>query len=140
MTSPLPSAIAERLHAELEAVRTVRRAVRRCLDAIAGSSLEKQGCNGEAIAVALAAHLAPLTVAALPEAAKPVWREKVARRLKAAPDKPISEQTIAAIRSWPLARCAELAASLTELEAILANAETDAHNETIYAVISHEYS
>jgi hypothetical protein len=135
MTSPLPAAVAERLHAELEAVRSVRHNIRACLDAIADTD-----GNGGAIAAAVAAYLAQLTAAGLPDAVKPFWREQVARRLKADPDKPIPERVIAALRSWPLARGAGLIAALTELEALMADAETDAHNETIYAVISHEYS
>lgn len=106
-----------------------------CIGAIADG-----GRTADATAAALAAHLAATTAAELPLAAQPIWHDRIVRPLKADAAKPLPARAIAAIRSWPSARVGELAHALALIEAILLDAENEAHNEVIYAEISRAYS
>ena len=94
----------------------------------------------DAVAAAIAKHLSPTTSADLPPPARPIWQDRVAHLLKADPAKPLSERAVRSIRSWPSARAVELHAALSEIEAILVEAENEAHHEAIYVEISRTYS
>ena len=104
------------------------------------ADIADNGCNADTVAAAVAVHLREVTSADLPPSARLLWFERVARPLKVDAAKPLSERAIAAIRSWPATRANELHAALTELDAIIAEAENEAHHEAIYAEISRTYS
>lgn len=94
----------------------------------------------DAFTSAAAEHLADLNRGELPLAAQTIWTDKVARSLRADSTKPLSEQGVAALRSWPTARLQQLVRALGEIERIVKEAEIDARNEIIRATISREYS
>jgi hypothetical protein len=96
--------------------------------------------SADVVAAAIARHLAATTTGKLPPAAELVWRERLARPLKADATKPLPPRAIAAMRSWPSSRIEDLVQALSEIEAILVDAENEAHNEVIYAEISRAYS
>lgn len=98
------------------------------------------GRSVDAVAAAIARHLGPTTSADLPPPARPIWQDRVAHPLKADPAKPLPERAIGSIRSWPSARARDLHTALTEIEAMLVEAENEAHHEAIYAEISRTYS
>lgn len=120
---------------EVEEARALRERFSTCLHAIAD-----RGGNADAVAAAVAAHLATITTAQLPVTAQLIWQERIVRALKADAGKPLPQRAMASIRSWPSARVGELQAALAELEAILIAAENDALHEVIYAEISRHYS
>ena len=101
---------------------------------------QSRGNGADALSKAMATHLADLVVAALPAAAQVIWTERIARPLKADTSKPMPAKAYAAIRSWPSARAALLAAALAEIEASVEEALNDAEHEVIYAEISRTYS
>jgi hypothetical protein len=113
------------IRARLEACRTMAAA---------------NGNDADALASAIAAHLLALDPTALPAAAHVVWTERVARPLKSEPAKPLSARAVASIRSWPSARIGQLVDALSDLEAMVLDAENDAEHEVIYAEISRTYS
>lgn len=94
----------------------------------------------DAFAAAIATHLADLDPGALPLAARTIWTDRVARPLRADPARPLSAQSIGALRSWPAARLAPFVQALGEIEQIVREAEIDARNEIVRATISREYS
>lgn len=94
----------------------------------------------DAVAAAITRHLARTTSADLPPPARPIWQDRVAHPLRADPVKPLPARAIASIRSWPSARARELQSALVEIEAILVEAENEAHHEAIYVEISRTYS
>ena len=104
------------------------------------SEIATNGRSADVIAAAMSAHLAATMASRLPTAAQTIWRERVLRPLKADASKPLLPRAVGSIRSWPLKRVTDLHAALTEIEAILADAENDALNELIYAEISRAYS
>ncbi|MGE0699898.1 MAG: hypothetical protein AB7O57_12455 [Hyphomicrobiaceae bacterium] len=120
--------------AERMAILRVRLAACREAANAAGSN------DADALASAIAGHLDGLRAAELPAAAQLVWIERVARPLKADPAKPLPARAIAAIRSSPSGRIAQLAAALAEIEHLVRAEEIDAANEVIYAEISRTYS
>ena len=120
---------------EVEEARALRECFTACLRAMA-----ENGDGADAIAAAIVAHLATITAARLPLAAQLIWREKVARPLKADAAKPLPQRSVAAIRSWPSARIRDLRAALGDIESLLVDAENDALHEAIYADISRHYS
>ncbi|MFV0297555.1 MAG: hypothetical protein ACK5JT_15680 [Hyphomicrobiaceae bacterium] len=85
-------------------------------------------------------HLRRITTNVLPPPAQVVWAEHIARPLKADPAKPLPERAVAGMRSWPAARIAELAQTVSEIDAVLEIAENEAHHEAIYVEISRAYS
>ena len=101
---------------------------------------QSRGNGADALSKAMATHLADLVVAALPAAAQVIWTERIARPLKADTSKPMPAKAYAAIRSWPSARAALLAAALAEIEVSVEEALNDAEHEVIYAEISRTYS
>jgi hypothetical protein len=119
----------------LAAARALRQRFASCTSDIAQGEHKT-----DAVTSAIGRHLAKTTAGELPAAAELIWRERVARPLKADPTKPLPARAVAAMRSWPSARVEELVAALTEIEATLADAENEAHNEVIYAEISRAYS
>ena len=98
------------------------------------------GNGADALAQAMATHLNEITVAELPPAAQVAWTERIARPLKADTNRPMPAKAYAAVRSWPSARAALLAAALAEIEVIVEDALNDAEHEVIYAEISRTYS
>lgn len=138
------------LPAMLDAARALRRQFAACCveargegqthGAGPGQSEGHAANSAEAVASAMRRHLAKITVTSLPEAAQLIWRERVARPLKANAEKPLTERAIASIRSWPSQRVAELQAAFTEIEAILEGHENELAHEVIYTEISRTYS
>ena len=104
------------------------------------SEIAADAGNADVAAAAIASHLATMTTATLPPAAHPIWTDRVARALKAAPTKALAPRAIAALRSWPSSRVGDLATALVEIEAILADVENEALNVAIYTEISRAYS
>jgi hypothetical protein len=98
------------------------------------------GNDADALAASMASHLASVKASELPLAAQVIWIERVVRPLRADPSKPMPARAFGAIRSWPAARVAQLAAALAEIESIVIEAENDALHEVIYAEISRTYS
>jgi hypothetical protein len=94
----------------------------------------------DAFADAAAEHLADLDPGTLPLPAQTIWTDKVARPLRADPAKPLSEQDLSGLRSWPSARLKQLVRALGKIETCVKDAEIDARNEIIRATISREYS
>jgi len=94
----------------------------------------------DALASAASEHLADLNPADLPLSAQNIWTDKIARPLKADPSKPLSQQGVAGLRSWPAARLKPFVRALGEIEKIVTDAEIDARNEIVRATISREYS
>ena len=123
------------LRLELQATAELRKRFADCCSAIA-----MQGRAADVIAQAMIANLGAVTSADLPSAAQHIWQARIVRPLKADTAKPLPPAAIAGIRSWPSVRLGELVAALSEIEAEMATAETDAHNEVIYAEISRAYS
>ncbi len=119
----------------LEAARALRKRFASCCADFAG-----RDADAEAVSSAMARHLGTITAASLPEAAQLVWRERVARPLKANAEKALTERSIAGIRSWPSQRVAELQTALIEIENILEGHENELAHEVIYAEISRTYS
>lgn len=101
------------------------------------SSKERQP---DVVAAAFTANLAAVTAAALPPAGATIWRDRIARPLKADGGKPLPPRAMAGIASWPGTRIASLVEALGEIAAILVEAENEARNEVIYAEISRAYS
>lgn len=140
------------LPAMLEAARALRRQFAACCAEASGAARgQTHGSDpvqsdgpaanaAEAVAAAMQRHLAKITVKSLPEAAQLIWRERVARPLKASAEKPLTERAISGMRSWPSQRAAELQAALAEIEAILEAHENELAHEVIYAEISRTYS
>ena len=118
-----------------ERLAVLRRQFTACRNEIA-----KQRRNADAVASAVATHLAQTTTADLPPRAQSIWMDHVARLLKGDPAKPLQTRAIDAIRSWPSARVVAFVKALTDIEAILVDTENDALNEAIYAEISRAYS
>ncbi|MDX2157925.1 MAG: hypothetical protein SFW09_15610 [Hyphomicrobiaceae bacterium] len=114
-------------------------ALRAKLEAARGAA-SAHGNTAEALASALSTHLAAVNPTELPLPAQVIWIDRVVRPLKADGSKPLPARSFAAIRSWPASRVAQLAASLAEIEAIVAEAHNDAEHEVIYAEISRTYS
>ena len=96
--------------------------------------------GAEAVAAAVASHLAAVTIAKLPPAAQSIWSNRVARPLKADAAKPLGALAIGSIRSWPASRADDLTAALAEIEAVLVDVENEALHEAIYVEISRAYS
>ena len=94
----------------------------------------------EAVAAAIALHLAAVTRANLPPAALPIWTDRIARPLKADAAKPLTPRALGSIRSWPSSRAMDLASAIAEIEAILVDVENEALHEAIYVEISRAYS
>lgn len=123
-------------HAELaERMAVLRGRFMTCLGEIGA-----QGGTAESVSAAMLRALATVRAGEMPLAAQTIWRERVARPLKAQATRPLQPASISLIRSWPTARVADLVAALSEIEALLAEAENDARNEVIYAEISRAYS
>jgi hypothetical protein len=99
-----------------------------------------QSGSVDAFAAAAVEHLADLDPSTLPLAAQTIWTDKVARPLRADPTKPLSEQDLSGLRSWPSARLKQLVRALGKIERFVKDAEIDARNEIIRATISREYS
>lgn len=126
-TARLPEMLAE--------ARAVRQRFSSCRAAIAGNEH-----RADAVASAVARHLAATVAADLPPAAQLIWQARIARPLKSDPAKPLPERAIASLRSWPSARIGDLVAALAEIEGLLIEAENEVHHEIIYAEISRAYS
>lgn len=114
-------------------------ATRACF-AAAIADVTSQGAHPDIVSRAFATHLAAVTAAGLPPAASTIWRDRIARPLKADGSKALPQRALKGIASWPGARIAGLAEALNEIEAILLDAENEARNEVIYAEISRAYS
>ena len=99
-----------------------------------------QGNDPDALAAAISQHLATLDPVELPPAAQVIWTERIARPLKADVAKPLPARAVASIRSWPSARVSQIVEALSDLEALVIDAENDAMHEVIYAEISRTYS
>lgn len=123
------------LEQQLAAARALRQRFTSACGVIADG-----GASADAAAEAIMQHLATIKAADLPLAAQTIWQAKIVRPLKTDASKPLGTRNIAALRSWPSARVAELQAALAEIEAILTNAENEVHHEVIYAEISKAYS
>lgn len=123
------------LDAQLAAARALRQRFTSALVVITDG-----GATADAGADALAKHLATTKSSDLPLAAQTIWAAKVVRPLKADASKPLPARAIAALRSWPSARVAELQTALAEIEKLLTDAENEVHHEVIYAEISKAYS
>ena len=108
------------------------------LDAVARFLADTAESSGDAVASALSAHLANLTAEGLPPAAHDVWRE-IARLLRAAADKPISDNAALAVRSWPQKRIAELIRLVRDLHAILETVENHRIEDEIRDNIRRHY-
>lgn len=119
----------------VEAARALRERFTACL-----AAMEAGGWGAEAVATAVAKHLATTRADELPLEAQTIWVERIARPLKASATRPLGARAGSTIRSWPSARLNALVDALREIEVILAKAETDAMNEAIYAEISRAYS
>ncbi|MEZ5817344.1 MAG: hypothetical protein R3D44_09700 [Hyphomicrobiaceae bacterium] len=96
--------------------------------------------SADAMASALSRHITGLKPNELPTAARTIWADRVARPLKASAHKPLSQRSIAMVRSWPSARVEQLAAALAAIAEAVEEAEIDARNEIVRAAISREYS
>ena len=96
------------------------------------------GEASEPVERAFAACLAAIKPEALPPAAMPVWRE-IARLLKSPAGKPIPVKAIAAIRSWPAVRVAELVTHIRSLQMILEATENDRLEDEIRDKIRRHY-
>ena len=94
----------------------------------------------DTVASAAAEHLVHVNPTELPLAAQTIWTDRVARPLRVDATKPLSDQSVAALRSWPAARLQQLVRALGEIERFVKEAEIDARNEIIRATISREYS
>ena len=92
----------------------------------------------DAVVPAFAQHLAATTADALPAPAQTHWRD-VARLLRSPADKPIPERAVAAIRSWPAARVAELLAHIRKLDEILEALENQRLEDEIRDSIRRHY-
>ncbi len=114
-------------------------AIRARLEACRAMAAEK-GNDADALASAIGEHLARLDPGELPAAAQVVWTERIARPLKADMAKPLAARAVASIRSWPSARVGQIVQALSEIEALVIDAENDAEHEVIYAEISRTYS
>ena len=99
-----------------------------------------QSGSVDAFAAAAAEHLADLDPGVLPLPAQTIWTDKVARPLRVDPTKPLSEQDLSGLRSWPSARLKQLVRALGKIEQFVKDAEIEARNEIIRATISREYS
>lgn len=119
----------------VESLGAIRAELVACREATA-----MNGTDADALSAAMAAHLGRLKPSELPPAAQLIWTERIARLLKADAAKPLPAKACAAIRSWPSARVAQLAAALAGIEAIVEEALNDAEHEVIYAEISRTYS
>ncbi len=73
----------------------------------------------DAFASAAAEHLADIVPDELPLAARTVWADRIARPLKADAAKPLTEQGLAPLRSWPAARLQQFSRALAEIERIV---------------------
>jgi len=123
-------------HAELaDRMAVLRGRFQTCL-----GELHVQGGTADALSAAMLRTLAAVRPAELPLAARTIWRERVARPLKADGMKPLPPKAFGLVRSWPTSRVNNLLTALSEIEALLAEAENDARNEVIYAEISRAYS
>jgi len=107
-------------------------AVSQFLAAVAGRA------DADMVAAAVAAHLAAITVKALPAAAQPHWRD-LARLLKSPPDKPLPEKSIAAICSWPAARVDEFLTHIRQTRDILEKLENERLEDEIRDNIRRHY-
>lgn len=92
----------------------------------------------DGVAAAFQLHLAMLTADQLPPEARLPWQD-VARLLKAAPDVPVPERAILAIRSWPAARAGTLLERLHQIRAILDRLENERWEDDIRDKIRHTY-
>jgi hypothetical protein len=99
-----------------------------------------QGGTADAVSTAMRRTLATVRPSDLPLAAQTIWGERVARSLKVNGLKPLPPAAISLVRSWPSSRVTDLLTALTDIEALLSEAENDARNEVIYAEISRAYS
>jgi hypothetical protein len=124
------------LEDELAEIRTRRERFTACRSEIESA----EGGQADALAAAIAQHLAAIRPDELLGAAQPIWLERIAKPLKADATKPLAARDISRIRSWPTARIEDLLAAITDIEALLVVAEIDAQNEVIYAEISRTYS
>ena len=123
-------------HAELaDRMAMLRGRFQACLDELHG-----QGGTADALSAAMLRTLATVRPDELPLAAQTIWRERVARPLRADGKTPLKPAAISLVRSWPLSRVNNLLTALSEIETLLATAENDARNEVIYAEISRAYS
>ncbi|MBS0242806.1 MAG: hypothetical protein JSS20_11565 [Proteobacteria bacterium] len=92
----------------------------------------------DSLATAFTNHLARLTVSQLPSDGQVVWRD-IARLVKFDAEKPVPEKVIAAIRSWPAQRCADLVEHIRRLHAILEKRENERLEDEIRDSIRHHY-
>lgn len=105
-----------------------------CREAASG-----KGSLADRLASAVGEHLAAVNPDDLPETARVIWVDRIARPLKADPTKPLEARAVAAIRASPSARVTGLVEALAEIEEIVRAAEIDARNEVILAEISRSY-
>ncbi len=101
---------------------------------------ELDGAEDDAtkLADAFGRHLSSIEVGKLPSEAQIPWRE-IARLLKCPADKPAPEKAVAAIRSWPKVRVAELIGHIQALHAVLEQAENNRLEDEIRDKIRHHY-
>ncbi len=123
------------LPAMLDAARAMRQQFAACCAEFAGND-----ASPDTVASAMARHLAKVAVVSLPPAAQLIWRDRVARPLRADAEKPLAERAVGAIRSWPSQRVGELQSALVEIDAILEIHENELAHEVIYTEISRTYS
>ncbi|MGE0765139.1 MAG: hypothetical protein AB7L90_01625 [Hyphomicrobiaceae bacterium] len=108
----------------------------RAVDSFLGHIAESDGAD-QAVS-GLSDHLSGFETAALPPVAHDAWR-RIARLLRTPADRPISEQSVLAMRSWPQSRISELIGLMRELHAVLAKIENDRLDDEIRDSIRHHY-
>ena len=102
--------------------------------------IEAGARDADAVASALAAHIASVTAPKLPPAAQPIWSDRIARPLKADGRKPLPARAVASARSWPRARIDDFVAALTDIATVLEETENEALHAEILADIARAYS
>jgi len=90
------------------------------------------------VASAFENHLTQLSTGTLPPLAHPHWFD-AARLLKVPADKPVPDKAVAAIKSWPVARVAELRDHIRQIHAVLEKAENDRLEDEIRDSIRRHY-
>jgi hypothetical protein len=90
------------------------------------------------LADAVARHLGAIVADGLPPAARPHWHE-VARLLRSDAGRPLPPRAVAAIRSWPTARAAELISHVRQLHTVLDRLANEAWEDEIRDKVRHSY-
>jgi hypothetical protein len=93
----------------------------------------------DATAASFARHLADVTAARLPAGAQSHWERIVVRLLKSTMSKPPGDRAIAAIRSWPSSRIAELIGEVAAIHEHLQQRANDRMEDEFRTQIAHSY-